>query len=338
MSDDPRLQLQTHAYGFMVTQAIAAMAREGVADALADGPRPLDELAHASELHPDAFRRILRALAALGIFRLHDDGRVENTPSSDFLRSDVDGSVRWIAQSFGDEQFKVWAHAGEAFRVGGGVAEGALGQPYFDWLEGHPEQAAIFNRAMAATSAVRSDTLVEREWADEVVVDVGGGTGRLISALLARHPGLRGIVVDLPHAEAEARRRFAEAGVADRCDFVSGDFFAEVPAGGDVYVLSQILHDWDDEEAVRIIRSCRAAAAPDSRLLVLDFVLPEGEGAHLPKLLDLHMLVLLGGRERTAREWHTLLTAAGFEIRQIDERGAIPVIEARPLASGATTN
>ncbi|MBA2385167.1 MAG: methyltransferase [Actinobacteria bacterium] len=322
----------------MVTQAIAAMARGGVADAVAERPRTVPELAATTGLDEDAFRRVLRALAALGIFRVDDDGLVSNTPSSEYLRSDVGGSVRWIAQSFAGDHYRVWEYAAEAFEQGGAVAERALGESYFDWLAHHPAEAEIFNRAMAAGSAVRFEALVERAWSDELVVDIGGGTGGLLAALLGRHTGLRGIVVDLPHSAAAAEARLAEAGIADRCTFVSGDFFAEVPAGGDVYVLSQILHDWDDEAATRILRTCRAAAEPSSGLLILDAVLPEGDGAHLAKLLDLHMLVLHGGRERTEAEWRVLLRAGGFELERAEVTGAFPVIEARPLASDAETD
>ena len=319
----------------MVTQAIAAMARAGVADLVDGEPRAVSELARETGLAEDTLRRILRALSALGIFRLQDD-RVSNTPQSEFLRAEVDGSLHWIAQSLAGEQYQVWGASAAAFRTGAPAAEEVLGAPYFDWLGEHPAEAANFNRAMAAAVALRSQVLVGRDWSDELVVDVGGGTGGLVASLLARHPGLRGIVVDLPHSEAAARERFAAAGLEDRCEFRAGDFFVEVPVGGDAYVLSQILHDWDDEPALRILRACAAAAKPSSRLLVIDAVVPEGDGAQVPKLLDLHMLVMLGGRERTESEWRALLAAGRFELVGIDDSGAFAVIEARPLASPPT--
>ena len=210
-----------------------------------------------------------------------------------------------------------------------------LGSGYFEWLGDHAAEAAIFNRAMAAGSAVRIHAVEQLDWADELVVDVGGGTGGLLSALLSAHPRLRGIVVDLPHAEQSARATFEAAGVADRLQFASGDFFEAVPAGGDVYVLSHILHDWDDEQSLRILRACRAAAGETTRLLILDAVLPAGAepGAVVPKFfLDLHMLVLVGGRERTEDEWRRLLAQGGFSLERIHADGPVPVIEAHTTA------
>jgi hypothetical protein len=329
---DAREELLAHAYGFMVTQAIAAVARAGVADLVAAGHGTIGELAAETSLPADSLRRLLRALAALEIFSLDGDD-VRNTPQSELLRADVPGSVCWIAQSFANEHFKVWTAAEHSFRTGGPATPEVLGNGYFEWLGDHPAEAAIFNRAMAAGSAVRIDALEQLEWSDELVVDVGGGTGTLLSQLLAGHPDLRGIVFDLPHTEQTALAMFEAAGVADRCSFVSGDFFESVPAGGDVYLLSHILHDWDDEPALRILRACRAAAGEAARLLILDAVLPpDGPGAVVPKLLDLHMLVLLGGRERTAEDWRSLLAQGGFALERVHADGPVPVIEAATVA------
>jgi hypothetical protein len=329
---DAREELLGHAYGFMVTQAIGAAARAGIADLVAEGRGTIAELEAATSLPADSLRRIVRALAALEIFSLEGD-EVRNTPKSELLRGDVPGSVCWIAQSFANEHFTVWTGAERSFRTGAPATPEVLGSGYFDWLGDHPAEAAIFNRAMAAGSAVRIHALEQLDWSDELVVDVGGGTGGLLSALLAGHAGLRGIVFDLPHAEQSARSTFETAGVADRCAFATGDFFESVPAGGDVYVLSHILHDWDDEHSLRILRACRAAAGESTRLLILDVVLPpDGPGAVVPKLLDLHMLVLVGGRERTAEDWRRLLAQGGFSLEHIHANGPVPVIEARPAA------
>ncbi len=185
---------------------------------------------------------------------------------------------------------------------------------------------------MAAGSAYKLRSLEQLAWSDELVVDVGGGTGGLMSGLLANHPALRGIVVDLPHSEAVARATFERAGVADRCSFVSGNFFEAVPSGGDAYVLSHILHDWDDEPAGRILGAIRRAAAGDpARLVILDNVLQSGPGAVVPKLLDLHMLVLVGGRERSEDEWSRLLTETGFSLVGIHAEGPLTAIEAATI-------
>jgi SAM-dependent methyltransferase len=185
---------------------------------------------------------------------------------------------------------------------------------------------------MAAGSAYKLRSLEQLAWSDELVVDVGGGTGGLLSGLLANHPALRGIVVDLPHSETVARETFERAGVADRCTFVSGNFFEAVPSGGDVYVLSHILHDWDDEPARRILRAIRTAAGDSARLVILDNVLDAGPGAIVPKLLDLHMLVLVGGRERTEAEWSRLLADVGFSLVRIHAVETLTAIEAATIA------
>jgi hypothetical protein len=328
---DTRAELLADAYGFMVTQSIGAVARAGIADLVADGHETLPELAAETGLRLDSLRRVLRALAALEIFSLDGD-RVRNTPKSELLRADVPGSVAWIAQSFANEHYRVWEGAEEAFRTGAAATPDVLGGPYFDWLATHPDEATIFNRAMAAGSSLKLDSVDQLDWSDELVVDVGGGTGGLLSGLLARHPQLRGIVVDLPHSEAAAVAMFQAAGVADRASFATGDFFEAVPAGGDVYVLSQILHDWDDEPALRILGAVRAAAGGAARLLIVDNVLTEGPGAVVPKLLDLHMLVMLGGRERTRDEWDRLLGQAGFSLERVHADGPLTVIEAATIA------
>lgn len=328
---DARTEILADAYGFMVTQAIGTVARAGVADLVADGHDTITELAAETGLPADSLHRIVRALAALEIFSLDGD-RVSNTRKSELLRADVPGSVAWIAQSFANEHYEVWARAEHAFRIGSAATPAVLGSSYFDWLAQHPAEAAIFNRAMAAGSAFKLQSLEQLAWHDELVVDVGGGTGGLLSGLLAGHPQLRGIVVDLPHSEPVALTTFAEAGVADRCTFASGNFFEAVPAGGDVYVLSHILHDWDDGPALRILGAIRAAAGDEARLVILDNVLTTGSGAIVPKLIDLHMLVMLGGRERTADDWERLLAQAGFALGPIHADGPLAAIEAATIA------
>jgi hypothetical protein len=328
---DTRAEILADAYGFMVTQSLGTVARAGIADLVADGHETIPELATESGLPPDSLHRILRALAALEIFTLDGD-RVRNTPKSELLRAEVPESVHWIAQSFASEHYRVWERAELAFRTGAAATTDVLGSGYFEWLGEHPAEAAIFNRAMAAGSSFKLRSLEQLDWSNQLVVDVGGGTGGLLSGLLANHPGLRGIVVDLAHSEPVAQATFRSAGVADRCTFVSGDFFQAVPAGGDAYVLSHILHDWDDEPARRILRAIRAAAGDSARLVILDSVLDAGPGAVVPKLLDLHMLVLLGGRERTADDWTRLLAECGFAVVRIHAEGSLAAIEAATIA------
>ena len=329
---DTRSELLADAYGFMVTQSIGAVARAGVADLVAAGHETIDELATETGLPADSLRRVVRALAALEIFTLEDD-RVRNTPKSELLRAEVPGSVYWIAQSFANEHYRVWGAADSAFHAGAPATPDVLGSGYFEWLAEHPGEAAIFNRAMAAGSAAKLQAVEQAGWSDGLVIDVGGGTGGLLAGLLTLHPELRGIVYDLPHSEQAALATFEAAGVDDRCSFVSGNFFESVPPGGDAYLLSHILHDWDDEQSLRILGAIRAAAGDATRLVVMDSVLPDaGTGALVPKLLDLHMLVMLGGCERTADEWGRLLGRGGFALRQIHGEGVLAAIEAGTIA------
>lgn len=237
-------------------------------------------------------------------------------------------------ECFSGEHFLAWSRADEAFRSGRPAAEAALGAPYFEWLAQHPEAAENFNRAMASYSELRAETLLALPWDCELVVDVGGGTGRLLAGVLAANSGLRGIVYDLPYLRAGAEATIADAGLAQRCSFIAGDFFESIPAGGDVYVISKILHDWDDDACERILRACRTAAGPSARLLIVEGVV-DADGDRLLTLRDLHMLVLLGGAERTEEEWRLLLERGGFDLVGI-RLGQQPVLEARPLASHPT--
>jgi SAM-dependent methyltransferase len=201
---------------------------------------------------------------------------------------------------------------------------------YFQYLADHPESAATFNAAMTGWSAQVASAVVEAyDFSDcRTVVDVGGGHGTLLGAILAAHAHLRGILFDLPHVAASAAPFLVAAGVADRCETIAGDFFEALPSG-DTYILAQILHDWDDERSQRILQNCRSAMAPAGRLLIVELVLPPGNEPSLGKLLDLHMLVLLTGRERTEAEYRDLLGSAGFRLtRVIPTRSGASVVEA----------
>jgi hypothetical protein len=318
MVASPVLEARTHMLyllgGFMVTQLLGVAARLGIADRVPVRGRAVSDVAAEIGVDADALRRVLRALASLGVFHV-DDGVVTNTVLSGLFRSAAPMSMRWLAQSFSGEHYRVWEAAGLSIQDGRQAFDRVFGKPYFDWLGEHGEEAAAFNLAMAGNAVARQTLLEDYDWSDvETVVDVGGGTGAMLTSVLRRHPRLRGIVYDLPHARAEAEATIARAGLGGRCRFEPGDFFERVPAGADLYVLSQILHDWDDEHATMILRHCREAAGPHARLLVLDWALPTTDEQHWGKLLDLHMLVLLGGRERTVPEWDALLRAGGFTL------------------------
>jgi len=327
VSAPPRVRLLNLAAGFMITQTIGAVVRFGIPELVAERPRSVAELADASGANPDALRRALRALASLGVFE-QADGVVRHTELSELLRRDAPGSVEGQARLFSSFQFATWADAFETFRTGEPAFPRVHGRPMFDWFDEHPEEAATFNRAMEQRSMGRRTPLVDRDWSRErTVVDVGGGTGATLTALLAAHPHLSGTIVDLEHARDGAEAAIAAAGLAGRCGFVVGSFFEEVPAGADAYVLSAILHDWSDEEASAILRTCRAAMRGDARLFLVEAVIAPGDEPDWMKLLDLHMLVALGGRERSEAEWRELLAANGFWLEPLVTPG---LLEASP--------
>jgi SAM-dependent methyltransferase len=315
--------------GFMRTQALAAAARLGLADLVSDEPIEVGELARQVGAHEGSLYRLLRALSSDGVFAEVEPGRFVRTALSDGLRSDAPLSDRWIAIAFGAEHYRGWAESFHSFCTGEPGFDRAYGVPYFDYLEQNAEASATFNRAMGAGTRSRLAALVEHDWAEvRHVVDVGGGNGTALAAVLAANPHLTGAVFDLPSALDGAPPVLAEAGVAKRCDLVGGNFFTDPLPPADVYVLSQILHDWDDERAAAILRNCRRSIADDGRLLVLDAVVPSSPEPHFRKLFDLHMLVLLGGKERTNDEWQTLFAATGFKVANVRVSGPSNLIEA----------
>jgi O-methyltransferase domain/Dimerisation domain len=298
--------------GALGTRALALAADLGVADALADGPRSVTELARELEADSDTLGRLLRALAGEGIFAEEEPGVFRNTAASELLRSGW-GS---FAHLFGG----IWFRATGALDASGRPSfPDAFGADFWLWLAENPDERSAFDRAMEQGNEGRVERLATLDWrVDETVVDIGGGNGSLLVGLLHRHPELRGIVFDLPETTRD------EAALGERCTFAEGNFFERVPEG-DVYVLSTILHNWDDAAAARILGTIRAHAAADTRLVVLDAVLPDAGGPHGARWLDLLMLALFGGRERDEAEWRALLAAAGFEPVSVEDG----LIEAR---------
>jgi O-methyltransferase/methyltransferase family protein len=295
--------------GAMATKAVAVVADLGVADALGDGSRPVAEVAKEVGAHPDSLHRFLRALASDGVFEEHAPGVFGNTPASELLRR----GEAWhaFAHLFGGDWYTA---VGDMEAVTGEATfPKTFGTDFWTWLAEHPHERAAFDRAMEEGKERRVDRLAALDWRDnETVVDVGGGNGSHLLALLERQPGLRGIVFDLPETNRDESR------FGDRCEFVVGSFFERVPEG-DVYILSGILHDWDDEHAAAILRTIRPTARPRSRLLIVDAVIEPGNEPHGSKWLDLLLLVIAAGRERTEEEWRALLSSTGWEPVQIED-------------------
>jgi O-methyltransferase domain len=299
--------------GAIVTRAVAVVADLRVADAIGDGRRHVDELARDVGADGETLYRLLRALASDGIFAERDPRVFANTPSSDVLRGD---GWRDFAHLFGG----AWQAPIAALDASGRPTfEELHGAAFWSWLAAHPDERAAFDRAMEQGWESRLERLDSVDWrGDETIVDVGGGNGSLLLALLGRRPGLHGVVFDRPETVRD------ESAFGERCRFEAGDFFERVPAG-DAYVLSTVLHDWDDASALCILRTIRAAAAPGTRLVLLESTIEAGNSADGSKWLDLLLLALFDGRERDEAQWRALLGDGGFEV----ERLGGGVIEAR---------
>ena len=318
---DPTAAARRLLMGFRATHLLYVMAELGVADRLAGGPRDSADVAAELDAHPDALHQVLRALAQLGVLAQGQDGRFALTPVGDLLRSGRPDSLRSVARFWGHEMMqRAWGNLLHTVRTGETAFDHVFGVPAFDYLDAHPEAAAVYNAGMAqmraaATAAVANDYDFA---AFGTIVDVGGGNGSTLAAILRAYPGPRGVVADLPHARPAAEELLGEAGLADRASFEAVDFFVAVPAGGDCYLLRQVIHDWDDERAEAILRICRRAVPAHGRLLLVELLLPpEGEPGLEAVMIDVTMLARLGGRERTAAEYRALVERAGFRLEGV---------------------
>jgi hypothetical protein len=326
-----RSQLLDVLGGFLRTQALHTAARLGVADIVGHDPVMVEELAARVEADPSALHRVMRLLASGGIFCEVAPAAFVSTVLSDGLRSDRPGSVRYMAMLQGSDGYLAASEMLRCVQTGEPAAETVFGMPFFEHLAGKSDASDVFNRAMASGASARAAAALRYDWSGaSVVADIGGGNGSLLSALLNAQTHLSGVVFDLPNVIAEARPVIEAARLSDRCELVGGDFFSDALPAADVYVLAQILHDWDDERAVAILRNCRRSLAKGARLLLIEQVLPEGDEPSYAKLLDLLMLVLLGGKERTEGEWRALLRDGGFELVGITPTPATSLIEATP--------
>ncbi|MBX3027418.1 hypothetical protein KF840_21175 [bacterium] len=332
----PSLQVSRLAASLWIPQALHAAARLGVADAIAADGTASADVARAIGADPLATHRLLRALVALELCRRTDDGRFLLTPLGACLRADAPDSVRaWVLLMGGDMVWRSWGRLADCVRAGECAPRLFEGKDAFESMADHPLERAIFDQSMQELTRRAAPALVAAYdfAAARTVVDVGGGHGALLAAVLAAHPHLRGTVFDLAHCAEGAAGLAGEAGVGDRCGFASGSFFDSVPPGADVYLLKSVIHDWDDERSRAILRACRAALRPGARLLLIEVVVPERPGtAPLDQMIagtDLNMLVMTGGRERTEAEYRALCEAAGLRVNRIlPTATAFSVVEA----------
>lgn len=318
--------------GLKVTQLIHAAAKLGIADLLKDGPRSSDDLAAAVGAHPGALYRVLRALAGLGIFHEIDGGRFVLTPLAEPLRSDIPGSLRsWATVCGEDWHLRMWGGILYSLQTGQGAFPHAHGMGSFEYFQQHPDKGATFYEAMTnLTAQVSGAVLAVYDFSGfRKIVDVGCGNGTFTTAILNATPQLTSTLFDIPPVIEVARGVVRAEGLEDRCEFVAGDFFESVAPGGDAYVLKNIIHDWNDERAVTILKNCRKGMAPGAKVLVVEMVVQPGNDPSPAKMFDITMLVAEGGQERTEAEHARLFEASGFRLsRVVPTPSPVSVIEA----------
>jgi SAM-dependent methyltransferase len=315
--------------GYWHTQTIYVAAKLCIADFLKDGPRSSAELAQATGTDDRALYRLLRALASIGIFA-EEDGRFRLTPLAECLHNP---GVRALAIMRGEFQYRAWGELLYSVQTGKSAFEKLFGQPVFDYLSAHPELGTIFDQAMGGVHGPETEAMLDAYDFSGIgtLVDVGGGNGSVLTAVLQRYPRMRGILYDLPKVIERSRANIATADLPERCDVAAGNFFEMVPADSDAYFLRHIIHDWDDHKSLTILRNCRKAMRPGGKLLVVEGIVPPGNEPSLSKFFDLAMMVLPGGLERTEEEFRRLFEAAGFRLTKIvPTRTWVSVIEGTP--------
>jgi ubiquinone/menaquinone biosynthesis C-methylase UbiE len=319
--------------GYWVSQALHVAAHLGIADLLKDGPQSIAQLAQATGSHARSLYRLLRALASKGVFSEDGQGRFALTPLGECLRSDVPNSQRSLAIMNGEEHYRCWGELLYSVQTGQTAFEKLYGQPIFPYLAAHPRQARIFDDGMVGVHGAETKAMLDAYDFGGIgtLVDVGGGNGSLLLATLERHPSLRGMLYDRPDVIERARANVKAAGLEDRCTLAGGDFFETVPSGGDAYLMRHIIHDWNDEQSRTILRNCRKVVPASGKLLLIESAIPPGNEPNFAKFLDLTMLVIPGGMERTEAEYRELLASAGFHLaRIVPTPSVIDVIECVP--------
>jgi hypothetical protein len=328
----PHAQLIQMSTAYWVSRIVHLAAELSLADHLAAGPLSADELAGRTKTHAVALYRVLRSLASLGLFTEDAARRFSLTPLGEALKTGAPGSARaTILTLAGEPVGAAWQQLIYSVRTGKPAFEQAHGKPLFAWLAEHPTDAALFGETMIGFHGAEPAAVASAyDFSGfSTVVDVGGGTGNLLTTILAKYSQPRGVLFDLPHVTAEATALIKTRGLADRVTVEVGDFFQTTPKGGDVYLMSHVIHDWNEEQCRTILANCRRAMKAGSRLLLIEMVLPPGDAPHPGKLLDMMMLVGPGGQERTADEYRTLLENAGFRLlRIVPTNSAVSIVEA----------
>ena len=330
---DPAQQILQIATGYMASTALYAAITLNVADHLAGGPKDVAELARTTGANEDALYRVLRLLTSVGVFEETGPRRFALTPAAELLRKDVPGSLRGMAVFLPDPlHLRVYANVMESMMTGRPAAETTLGMPIFEYLAKDPGYSKVFNDAMTTLSApVVAAALEAYDFSGiGTLVDVAGGHGEVLMSVLKKYPNIRGVLTDVGHVIEGAKARIAGAGLADRCQAVPCDFFAAVPEGGDAYIMKHIIHDWDDVQAATILRNIgKAMGGKRGKVILLESVIADGPTPDLGKFIDIEMLLLPGGRERSTGEFRALFAGAGFELTKIvPTKSPLSVVEA----------
>ena len=325
----PLQQIMRLGFGFAVSQALRVVIELGIPDLLVGGERSVDDLAAATQSNADALYRVMRLLAPEGVFKEARLRHFELTEVGAVLRSDQPGTRDFICM-INSEAYLAFEQLLHSVRTGKPAFDKVFGTPRFDWLSEHPEQAALFQRAMVGLSQGGNEAVAEaydfRPFAR--IVDVGGGHGQLLSAILSRNPHLTGVLFDLPTGVAAAQQ--GAGSDLQRTEHIAGDFFESVPVG-DVYVIKKVIHDWEDGRAEVILRNCRRAMLPNGKVLLAETLVPPGDEPSQIKSIDVVMLAVTGGLERTEKQYASLFESAGLRLeRVIPTRGPISILEASP--------
>ena len=320
---------------FWTSRALYITTRLGIPDLLKSGPKTTAELAESTKTHAPSLYRLLRALASAGIFRSENGSGFGLTPMSELLVTDAPGSMRWfVISELGQEHYPAWGNLMHSVKTGEIAFDNHFGMDIWKYFASNPEDAAVFNDSMSGMTAVvneRITTLYDFSRFNKIV-DVGGGHGGLITSILKANPQAKGVLFDAPEVVSGARPRIEAAGLGERCETVAGDFFQSVPAGGDAYIMKWIIHDWDDERAIRILKNIRSHVPQNGRVIVVDAVVPEGDEPDFSKFFDLNMLVMTGGKERTEREFAELFAAADLKlVRVVSTDLPTSIVEAEPV-------
>jgi O-methyltransferase domain/Dimerisation domain len=322
-------------FGALMQQSICVAAKLGIADLLAKRPQTAAELASTTETHEPSLYRILRTLASAGIFAENADRKFELTPIAQLLRSDAPNSMRDFAIMFGEEwMWQAWGALMHSVRTGEVAHVKVQGMGSFEFFEKNKEAGEIFNRAMTSNTLRVIPAIVEAYDFSGIgkLVDIAGGHGLLLAGILKAHPRMQGVLFDMRYVIEGAGKLLEKEGVSSRVELASGDFFESVPPGADAYTMKHIIHDWDDEHSIKILQNIRMAINKNGKVLIVEMVVPEGNEPSASKFLDIQMLVMETGRERTKDEYRRLLEASGFRLtRIIPTKSSYSVIEGEPV-------